>query len=182
MLLGRARSPGVNISCPMNQRGLGFFASLGHFLWRLGRRVNQGSSRKTDQLLLAGHGFPLRVGSTLPVCSRRWRKLVGRGMAFSQIRAWPSGWSRGCRNSASTDFGSCRLNDVDVTSIAPLSGLHVDGPAISGSRNSRFAGRGSRPWFLGESPQMGVPTTPMGSDVWRERHLDGRSAVHYVPG
>ena len=94
----------------------------------------------------------------------------------------PSGWSRGCRKSASTDFGSCRLNDVDVTAISPLSGLHVDRPAMSGSRNSRFAGRGSRPWFLGESPQIGVPTTPMGSDVWRERHLAGRSAVQYVPG
>lgn len=157
MFLGRARSPGCEYFASEEPREARIVCQPGALSVRLGRRVNQGSSRKTDQLLLAGHGFPLRVGPTLPVCSRRWRKLVGRGMAFSQIRAWPSGWSRGCRNSASTDFGSCRLNDVDVTAIAPLSGLHVDGPAISGSRNSRFTGRGSRPWFLGrESPDRGA--------------------------
>jgi len=147
--------PGVNISCPKNQWRLGLFASLGHFLCVSDAGSIKDHRGRRTNCYWPGPGFPLRVGSTLPMCSRRWRKLVGRGMAFSQIRAWPSGWSRGCRNSASTDFGSCRLNDVDVTSIAPLSGLHVDGPAILGSRNSRFAGRGSRPWFLGESPQIG---------------------------
>ena len=157
MFLGRARSPGVNISCPMNQGGLGLFASLGHLLcvWDAGS-IKDHRGRRTN-CYWPGHGFPLRVGSTLPVCSRRWRKLVGRGMAFSQIRAWPSGWSRGCRNSASTDFGSCRLNDVDVTSIAPLSGLHVDW--TGNFRIAKFAICGQRlaTLVLGrESPDRGA--------------------------
>ena len=71
--------PGVNISCPKNQWRLGLFASLGHFLCVSDAGSIKDHRRRRTNCYWPGHGFPLRVGSTLPMCSRRWRKLVGRG-------------------------------------------------------------------------------------------------------